>query len=897
MNHKIAVIGAGRWGSNHIRTLHDLGNLGGVIEVDATRLHHVQNKYPAAKTYSGLHAVGAKDFAAYVVATPAETHFGLAKFLLEHDKHVLVEKPLALNSHEAGTLEQLAQQRGKVLMVGHVMLFHPAIAKIKMLIDSGKVGKLQYLYSNRLNLGTVRTEENILWSFAPHDVSIFQYLIGARPEKVASSGATFLRPGIHDTTMTSLHYPGNVVGHIFVSWLHPFKEHRVVIIGSKGMLSFEDSSPQKSLVFYEKGIDWIKGEPITREGPTEIVHYENSPPLQNELKYFMACLNGGPHAIANGASAVEVLEILEMAGQALQPGPALATAAAAKNYFVHPLAVVDDNVAIGEGTKIWHFSHVQAGAKIGKNCVLGQNVNVGNDVTIGNFVKIQNNVSIYEGVALEDYVFCGPSMVFTNILDPRSKYPQVGKQYYLKTLVQEGASLGANCTIVCGHTIGRHAFVGAGAVVTKDVPDHALVLGNPAKIAGWISEAGKKLAFDARGEAYCEKSKKRYRLEQGRVRELAVHEKNGTEKIGGVPLLDLNAQYAPIQDQVMAAMREVFDSKEFILGPKVAELETKLAEYCQCRHAIGVSSGTDAILVALMALGLGPGDEVITSPFSFFATAGCIARVGARPVFVDIDPRTYNIDPDLIEAKITPATKALMPVHLFGQIAEMDKVMALARQHNLFVIEDAAQALGAEYQGRRAGAIGEVGCFSFFPSKNLGGCGDGGLVTTNDAVLAEKISVLRAHGGKPKYHHQVIGGNFRLDPLQAAVLMVKLPFLEEQHQGRRRNAAYYDARLSEAVHRPFVAQEQHMIYNQYTIRTARRDELQHHLNQNKIGNAIYYPIPLHLQKCFDYLGYRAGDCPEAENAAKEVISIPIYAELAPEQLDEVIAKINVFVEQ
>lgn len=895
MTKKIAVIGAGRWGSNHVRTLHELGALGGVIEADHARRQSVQNKYPNTKVYSDLHASGALGFEAYIVATPAETHFRLAQFLLENGRHVLVEKPMALNSREAMALDQLAQQKGKVLMAGHVMLFHPAIAKIKALIDSGKIGKLQYLYSNRLNLGTVRTEENILWSFAPHDVSIFQYFIGAKPEKVVSNGAAFLRPGIHDTTMTSLHYPGNIVGHIFVSWLHPFKEHRVVIIGSKGMLSFEDSSPQKSLVFHEKGIDWIKGEPITREGPTEIVDYENSAPLANELKYFMACLHGEKNMIASGTSAVEVLEILEMAGQALQPNvpaPATATPAPVQNYFVHPLAVVDKQVEIGEGTKIWHFAHVQSGAKIGKKCVLGQNVNIANDVTIGDGVKIQNNVSVYEGVTLEDYVFCGPSMVFTNILDPRSKYPQVGKQYYIKTLVKEGASLGANSTIVCGHTIGKHAFIGAGAVVTKDVPDYALVIGNPARIAGWISEAGKKLAFDANSEAYCEKSKKRYKLEHGRVREIDTNLAKVTR--AGVPLLDLNAQYAPMQDKVLAAMREVFDSKEFILGPKVAELEAKLAEYCQCQHAIGVSSGTDAILVALMALGIGNGDEVITTPFSFFATAGCIARVGARPVFVDIDPRTYNLNPDLIEAKITPRTKAIMPVHLFGQTAEMDKMMALARKHNLFVIEDAAQALGAEYQGKRAGALGDLGCFSFFPSKNLGCCGDGGLVTTNDATLAEKVSVLRSHGGKPKYHHQVIGGNFRLDPLQAAVLIVKLPYLEEQHQGRGRNATDYDRRLTAAVEKPFVGKDRRMIYNQYTIRTTRRDELQRFLNQNRIGNAIYYPIPLHLQKCFAYLGHSAGDCPESEKAAREVISIPIYAELTLEQKEEVIASINSF---
>ncbi|MBC8526865.1 MAG: DegT/DnrJ/EryC1/StrS family aminotransferase [Candidatus Cloacimonetes bacterium] len=358
-----------------------------------------------------------------------------------------------------------------------------------------------------------------------------------------------------------------------------------------------------------------------------------------------------------------------------------------------------------------------------------------------------------------------------------------------------------------------------------------------------------------------------------------------------VPMLDLNAQYEPIKEDVLQAMRDVFDSKKFINGPQIAELESKIAEYCRCKYAIGVSSGTDAILISLMAFDIGVGDEVITTPFTFFATAGCIYRVGAKPVFVDIDPQTYNINPDLIEEKITDKTKAIIPVHLFGQTAEMDKINEIAKKHDLYVIEDAAQAIGSEYKGKRAGSLGDVGCFSFFPSKNLGCCGDGGMVTTDNEELAEKIRVLRAHGSKPKYYHKIIGGNFRIDTIQAAVILVKFPLLEKWHKGRKDNAKYYDDKLEDVVGIPYVENYNKTIYNQYTIRTENRDKLQQYLNDSNIGNAIYYPVPLHLQECFVYLGYKEGDCPEAEKAANEVISIPIYPELTDEQKDYVIEKV------
>ncbi len=371
-----------------------------------------------------------------------------------------------------------------------------------------------------------------------------------------------------------------------------------------------------------------------------------------------------------------------------------------------------------------------------------------------------------------------------------------------------------------------------------------------------------------------------------------------------VPLLDLKAQYATIKSEVEAEIAEVMESQHFILGPKVEQCEQAIAQYSRCSHAVGVSSGTDALLACLMAENIGPEDEVITTPYTFFASVGAIARVGATPVFVDIDPITYNLDSNQIAAKVTGKTRAIIPVHLYGQMAEMDGVMAVAGKHSLVVIEDAAQAIGAEHKGRRAGSIGHYGCFSFFPSKNLGAAGDGGMVVTNDAGRAEKLKCLRAHGSKPKYHHKVVGGNFRLDALQAAIVTSKLRHLDAWTAARQRNAKKYDQLFLEAglsgagnksshVGLPSVVADRH-IFNQYVIRVSGRDRLQVALQQHKIGTEVYYPIPMHLQECFAYLGHGAGSYPESERAAKETVALPIYPELSEAELSYVVESIREF---
>ncbi|MDO8302639.1 MAG: DegT/DnrJ/EryC1/StrS family aminotransferase [Sedimentisphaerales bacterium] len=362
-----------------------------------------------------------------------------------------------------------------------------------------------------------------------------------------------------------------------------------------------------------------------------------------------------------------------------------------------------------------------------------------------------------------------------------------------------------------------------------------------------------------------------------------------------IPLLDLKAQYAAIRHEVEPAIKDICENQTFILGPKVQEFEAAVAAYCGSKFAVGVSSGSDALLMSLMAANIKTGDEVITTAFTFFATAGAIVRAGATPVFVDIDPDTYNIDPALIAKKITAKTKAIMPVHLYGQVAPMKPIIDLAKKHDLVIIEDACQSIGAKQNGIRCGNFGDYGCFSFFPSKNLGCFGDGGLVTTNDEKIAATLKLLRDHGQNPRYYYKMVGGNFRLDALQAAVLNIKLKYLDGWSSRRRQNASHYDRLLvGSVVKTPKVENSNISIYNQYTIAVPRRDELQAYLTAKKIGCAIYYPVPLHLQECFKSLGYKAGDLPVTERCCKEVLSLPIYPELLNDHIERVAESILVF---
>jgi len=491
---RIGILGCGYWGKNLIRNFADLGVLQAIGDIDRDKLKSFGERYAGVATHDspgGL--ISDPGIDAVVVATPAETHFDLAFQALSAGKDVFVEKPLSLTYRDAEKLVALAEERSLVLMVGHILEYHPAIVRLKELIDQGMLGKINYIYSNRLNLGKFRTEENILWSFAPHDISVILTLLGEMPVEVFAQGGNYINPDVADVTVTTMKFPEGVNAHIYVNWLHPYKEQKLVVIGDRNMVVFDDVKPENKLIAYKHKIDWIERIPVPKPEAAEPIAIEMAEPLKLECAHFLDCLQSRKKPKTDGRNGLRVLKVLETCQRSLREGIKISLAGnpSAKPYYVHESSFVDEGVEIGPGTKVWHFCHVLRNTKIGKDCILGQNVMVGPNVTVGNNVKIQNNVSVYDGVTLEDDVFCSPSMVFTNVVNPRSHWPR--KDEFKKTLVKRGATLGANCTVVCGHTIGSYAFVGAGAVVSRDVPDHAIVHGVPARIRGWMCHCGVRL--------------------------------------------------------------------------------------------------------------------------------------------------------------------------------------------------------------------------------------------------------------------------------------------------------------------------------------------------------------------------------------------------------------------
>ena len=493
----VAVVGSGYWGKNLVRNFNELGALHTICDNNPETLRCFKGEYPEKEFQTSLDAVLQDlDIDAVVIATPAETHFGLTKKALLAGKHVFVEKPLALRVSEAEELQKLALNRGLKLMVGHILLYHPAIIKLKEIIGSGEIGKINYIYSNRLNLGKFRTEENILWSFAPHDISVILYLLEEMPVQVMAQGGNYLNKDIADVTMSVFSFRSGVKGHIFVNWLHPNKEQKLVVVGDKKMAVFDDTLAGGKLQIHDKGVDWINRQPIPRKNDAQIIPIDSDEPLRSECAHFLKCIDSDKLPKTDGNNGIQVLKVLNACQKSLEHQGAIVCLngnGLSDSYFAHETAVIDLPCQIGQDTKIWHFSHIMAGARVGEKCNIGQNVVVSPGVKIGNNVKIQNNVSVYEGVTLEDDVFCGPCMVFTNVINPRSHISR--KHEFKQTLVKKGATIGANATIICGNTIGRYAFIGAGAVVSKDVSDYALVVGNPARIVGWMCECGQKLIF------------------------------------------------------------------------------------------------------------------------------------------------------------------------------------------------------------------------------------------------------------------------------------------------------------------------------------------------------------------------------------------------------------------
>jgi len=501
----VAVIGAGYWGKNLVRNYHQLGALKLICEKDETLIAHFKEKYPAVETCRAFHDVlQREDVQAVILATPAETHFVLAREALLAGKQVYVEKPLALDETQAEEIVALARDRNLTLMVGHLLQYHPAFVRLKELTASGEMGRINYIYSHRLNLGKIRREENILWSFAPHDISMILALAGEEPESVTATGGNYLHQRIADVTTTHLEFASGLRAHIFVSWLHPFKDQKLVVVGDRKMAVFDDTQPWDSkLLLYPHQITWENNTPVATKANPECIDIPQREPLRLECKHFLECISNGQNPQTDGYEGLRVLKILKASQRSLEQngkkiyvkqGETPAATNGHDPFYVHPTSVIDANVTIGVETKIWHFSHVLSGSRLGERCSIGQNVVIGPEVSIGDKCKIQNNVSVYKGVTLEDGVFCGPSMVFTNVSNPRAEIKKMDQMR--PTLVKRGASIGANATIVCGNTIGRYAFIGAGAVVTKNIRDNALVVGNPARQIGWVCDCGERLSED-----------------------------------------------------------------------------------------------------------------------------------------------------------------------------------------------------------------------------------------------------------------------------------------------------------------------------------------------------------------------------------------------------------------
>lgn len=511
-NNIIGHIGLGYWGKNILRNLYEKGFLHTACDSDPKIVEERKKEFPKANyTVSYQEILHHPEIKAVTIAAPAVTHFQIAREALLAGKDVFVEKPLALTVKEGQELVDIAARENKILMVGHILQYHSAVIKLKEIISAGQLGKVQYIYSNRLNIGKLRTEENILWSFAPHDISVILMLLGEEPVKVKAMGGAYLNQGVFDTTMTTLEFKNGVKGHIFVSWLHPYKEQKLIVVGAAGMAVFDDMTKEK-LFMYPHKIEWKEGKiPVAQKADYQVIPVDAAEPLKVELEQFLDSVRQRKYPVTDGAEGLRVLRVLEAAekdlaaaGNGKKDGPA--------EVFIHESAYVDENVEIGKGTKIWHFSHILKGTKIGEKCVIGQNVAIGPDVIVGNNCKIQNNVSVYKAVKLEDDVFCGPSCVFTNVYNPRSFIER--KNEFRQTLVKKGASIGANATVVCGTTVGRYAFVGAGAVVKKDVADYAIVAGVPARQVGWTCKCGTTLKF-AGQEATCGSCGNKYKLTDG----------------------------------------------------------------------------------------------------------------------------------------------------------------------------------------------------------------------------------------------------------------------------------------------------------------------------------------------------------------------------------------------
>lgn len=515
---RVAVVGCGYWGINLVRNFHAVEALAAISEAAPARAAELSAQFDVP-ALSFEEVLAAPDIDAVVLATPADTHAALTLRAIDAGKHVFVEKPLALAEEDALKVRAAAGARKRIVMVGHLLQYHPAFLRLKQLVGEGRLGRLRYIYSNRLNLGKFRQTENVFWSFAPHDISMILALAGDPPVSVKAVGHSYISEGIADVTTTHLTFANGVAGHIHVSWLHPYKEQRLVVVGEAGMAVFNDAEAwSHKLVLYPHRVAWRNGVPEPAKADAIPIEVLPAEPLRLECLHFLECVREGRQPRTDVNEGIGVLSVLDAAQRSMASGRTVelkqgqAAEPEKPAFFAHATACIDDGAVIGAGTKVWYFSHILKNTVIGRDCNIGQNVMIGPDVTVGDRCKIQNNVSLYTGVILEDGVFCGPSCVFTNVNNPRAEIER--KDEFRPTHVGRGASIGANATIVCGHSLGAYCFIGAGAVVTRDVPPHALMVGNPARQIGWVSHAGERLGEDLT----CPRTGTRYRIDgQGQL--------------------------------------------------------------------------------------------------------------------------------------------------------------------------------------------------------------------------------------------------------------------------------------------------------------------------------------------------------------------------------------------
>lgn len=521
----VAVIGCGYWGQHLVRNFSELGHLHAICDEDASTAEQFATRYKV-RNESFEEILGDESIEGVVIGTPAVTHAEVVEESLKAGKHVFVEKPLALNPAEAEKLRALSLEREKVLMVGHLLQYHPAFLKLRQLVADGELGRLLHIHSHRLNFGKIRREENILWSFAPHDVSMILSLTGSEPIEISSMGGCYLQEGITDVTTTHLRFVNGVNAHIFVSWLHPFKEQKLVVVGEDGMAVFDDTKDWgNKLILYPHAVNWSGGTPDTDKADAIPVPVSSDEPLKLEAGHFLECISEGIACRTDSAEAIRVLKVLHASEIAMTENRVISMKEAGSagrgkdsNYFKHESACIDEGCTIGDDTRIWHFSHILSGSRIGRDCVIGQNVMIGPDVSVGERCKIQNNVSLYKGVILKDGVFCGPSCVFTNVINPRAEIER--KNEFRETVVNNGVTIGANATILCGIEIGEYGFIAAGAVVTSDVKPYSIVRGMPARHSGWTCRCGEilEVSTDDGVDTSCSKCGENYTLKNGELR-------------------------------------------------------------------------------------------------------------------------------------------------------------------------------------------------------------------------------------------------------------------------------------------------------------------------------------------------------------------------------------------